>query len=321
MRITLSILMIILVEFAKAEYLKPCNDSLFCYDDTLHIVQMSEIYPDSKTFVDMPLRHSDDVEKIKRLIKHATYKSELQAILKKYFSKPGTDGMIKFNSTDYKPNPSILKEIGDENYRHWAKSLCKIWNKLIRTMNGTVSDNKSKSTLIYLSQPFVVPGGRFREIYYWDTYWAIDGLCLCEMFKTAKYVLENLLHLVKEYSFVPNGGRKYYLNRSQPPFLTLMVEKYWSYTNDSQFIKDNIDVLIKEYEFWVKYRQFEIQFGGKIFQVFKYNSMLGHPRPESYKEDYKLMVKQGYLVNETAAKELYSHIASAAESGWDFSSR
>lgn len=127
MRITLSILMIILVEFAKAEYLKPCNDSLFCYGDTLHIVQMSEIYPDSKTFVDMPLRHPDDVEKIKRLIKHATYQSELQAILKKYFSKPGTDGVIKFNSTDYKPNPSILKEIRDENYRHWAKSLCKIW--------------------------------------------------------------------------------------------------------------------------------------------------------------------------------------------------
>ena len=74
-------------------------------------------------------------------------------------------------------------------------------------MNGTVSNNESKSTLIYLSQPFEVPGGRFREIYYWDTYWAIDGLCLCEMFKTAKYVLENLLHLVKEYSFVPNGGR------------------------------------------------------------------------------------------------------------------
>jgi hypothetical protein len=72
----------------------------------------------------------------------------------------------------------------------------------------------------------VVPGGRFEESYYWDSYWIIRGLLICDMTETAWGVISNLLEDVTNFGFVPNGGRIYYLDRSQPPLLTLMIAEY-----------------------------------------------------------------------------------------------
>jgi hypothetical protein len=66
--------------------------------------------------------------------------------------------------------------------------------------------------------------GRFREFYYWDTYWIVKALLHCDMAQTVKGIIENFLSMVQTYGIVPNGGRIYYLKRSQPPFLTLMVK-------------------------------------------------------------------------------------------------
>jgi alpha,alpha-trehalase len=71
---------------------------------------------------------------------------------------------------------------------------------------------------------FIIPGGRFREGYYWDSYWIVKGLIVSNLLDTAETVVRNFLIIVDKYGFVPNGFRKYYLNRSQPPFLTLMVK-------------------------------------------------------------------------------------------------
>ncbi len=68
-------------------------------------------------------------------------------------------------------------------------------------------------TLLPLPNPFVIPGDRFREIYYWDSYWILCGLLACGLRSTALGMLDNLLHLVDSYGFVPNGARTYYLNR------------------------------------------------------------------------------------------------------------
>jgi alpha,alpha-trehalase len=70
----------------------------------------------------------------------------------------------------------------------------------------------------------LVPGGRFREGYYWDTFWIVKGLIATGMLDTAENTVRNFFLLINKYGFVPNGFRKYYLNRSQPPFLTLMVK-------------------------------------------------------------------------------------------------
>jgi alpha,alpha-trehalase len=66
--------------------------------------------------------------------------------------------------------------------------------------------------------------GRFREFYYWDTYWIVKALLHCDMSTTVKGIIENFLSMVRTHGIVPNGGRIYYLKRSQPPFLTLMVK-------------------------------------------------------------------------------------------------
>lgn len=89
---------------------------------------------------------------------------------------------------------------------------------------------------------FVIPGGRFRELYYWDTYWIISGLLLCDMQKTARGIIENFIYIVKKNGFIPNGSRKYYLQRSQPPLFITMANSYYEKTGDIDFIKDNIDV-------------------------------------------------------------------------------
>ena len=75
------------------------------------------------------------------------------------------------------------------------------------------------STLISLPHAAIVPGERFRETYYWDSYWTVLGLIACGMLDTAEGVARNLLSLVERFGFVPNGARAYYLNRTQPPVL------------------------------------------------------------------------------------------------------
>lgn len=68
-----------------------------------------------------------------------------------------------------------------------------------------------------------MPGGRFQESYYWDTYWIVIGLITCDLLDTAEGLIENFIMSIEKYGFIPNGCREYYLNRSQPPFFALMV--------------------------------------------------------------------------------------------------
>lgn len=79
-------------------------------------------------------------------------------------------------------------------------------------------------------------------MYYWDSYWIIKGLLACEMYSTTRGIIENFIHLVKIYGYVPNGNRIYYQKRSQPPMLIQMANAYYEATNDGDFIKNNLQV-------------------------------------------------------------------------------
>jgi alpha,alpha-trehalase len=129
--------------------------------------------------------------------------------------------------------------------------------------------------------PFVVPGGRFREFYYWDTFWIIKGLIVSEMCPTIKGMLLNMIEAIKNFGFVPNGFRIYYLNRSQPPLLVQMVESYISKCNDPSFLAENLKYLDMEYEFWMKYRAIKV----KNHTINLYKVVNDYPRPESFIED------------------------------------
>ena len=76
-----------------------------------------------------------------------------------------------------------------------------------------------------------------REVYYWDSYWIIRGLLLCDMGETVRGMLENFVHFINELGKIPNGGRTYFENRSQPPLFIQMVEEYVEATGDMEFVR------------------------------------------------------------------------------------
>jgi len=317
-------LICLLVYLAKGSapnnFSSPCiHDAHYCLGEVLNKVQMSGIYNDSKTFVDMPLKQ-DWSKSLENDILQSKDNNQLKIKIAKYFYPAGTKELYFENISDWKPNPSILSKVEDKNYRNWTKHLCGHWKQLVRKVDEDVKTNNQRYSMIYLKERLVIPGDRFREIYYWDTYWSILGLLHCEMYDTTKKILENLIQMVNDIGFIPNGGRKYYENRSQPPFLTLMVFKYWNTTKDNNFVLQNHRTLMKEYNFWMENRLSK-KTSKSNFPFNQYHSKLGFPRPESYKEDINMMERAGLSDDPLGQQKFYSQIASAAESGWDFSSR
>jgi alpha,alpha-trehalase len=143
----------------------------------------------------------------------------------------------------------------------------------------------------------------------------IEALLSSKMFVTSKGIVQNFLDIVKQKGFVPNGARIYYLNRSQPPLLTQMFYAYFMTTKDTQFLLNSIDLLEREYLFWMSNKRVTLVKNGKTYELNSYNVTSTIPRPESYREDFA-------KANESSnATRYYSNVMSAAESGWDFSSR
>jgi len=301
--------------------IKKALESFYLSAEVLEKIRQSGLYHDSKTFVDMPLK-VDYSAKLQKKILECTDPKDLLKILHCYFEQPGVNELMKVNlEIDSHPEPKFISNIKDPEYKSWAMHLCKIWSKLVRRVNPELLNRQDNHSLIYLEKPFVIPGGRFREVYYWDTYWSILGLLHSEMFDIVKGILENLLSLVERYGFVPNGGRKYYENRSQPPFLTLMVKAYYDVTKDIDFVKSSLPTLMKEHDFWMEQRSVLIEYNNKLYTMNRYNVSTDQPRPESFKEDLETMEKAGHHNDKSKQTEIYSNLASAAESGWDFSSR
>nr|CAB3267232.1 trehalase-like [Phallusia mammillata] len=237
---------------------------------------------------------------------------QVKSFVLEHFSPPGSE-LINWTPTDWKANPTFLQSIADPGLRLWARDLHDLWKVLGREMIDDVATNPTLYSLIAVEHPVIVPGGRFRELYYWDTYWVIRGLLISDMASTVRDILQNLLGFVETYGFVPNGARNYYSRRSHPPFLIAMVKEYYDTTADKQFIEDNLATLEKEYSFWMSQRNVTVD--GHLLN--RYASSVDQPRPESYRED-KAFIKE---LPQKEGEELMKHITSACESGWDFSSR
>lgn len=206
------------------------------------------MYPDSKTFVDKKLKYSesDILQRYSDMKKKATSEDNRLTIadLKKFVDDHFEDGdeLENWLPTDFTKYPSIIGKIVDSEYRNWALNLNEIWKVLARKIKDDVRIRPELYSLIWVPNGFCIPGGRFRELYYWDTYWIVNGLLLCDMQHTAKGVIENILSMVNRFGFMPNGNRVYYLNRSQPPLLILMAFSYYQRSKDFDFIARNIDV-------------------------------------------------------------------------------
>ncbi|XP_041449192.1 trehalase isoform X2 [Drosophila obscura] len=291
---------------------------IYCYGELLETIQMAKLFDDSKTFVDMKLKQTpaktiENFELLMEAKNRTPSREDLQQFVDEYFSPKGTELEV-WTPTDWKANPSFLDLITDPDLKQWGQELNNIWKDLGRKMIDDVGKNPEYYSIIPVPNPVIIPGGRFIEFYYWDSYWIIRGLLYSEMQDTARGMIENFMSIVQRIGFIPNGGRVYYWGRSQPPLLTGMVKSYVDFTRDDLFAINALDVLEHEFEYFVN--NHSVQVKGHNLAVYR-DSSTG-PRPESYREDVE--TAENFDTPE-AKEDHYSELKSAAESGMDFSSR
>ncbi|KPJ19579.1 Trehalase [Papilio machaon] len=254
---------------ADRDNLPPTCDSLiYCHGPLLHTVQMAGLYNDSKTFVDMKIKFSPNItlehfrKMMERLYPMEPTKADIQEFVNQNFDPEGSE-FEDWRPTDWKDNPAFLQRIKDPLLHQWASDLNRLWLELGRKMKEDVKKNQDLYSIIYVDNPVIVPGGRFREFYYWDSYWIIQGLLLSEMRSTARGMVSNFLDIVDRIGLIPNGGRIYYVMRSQPPLLIPMVQSIMEDSFDIDFLKQHIHILDKEFDFWMKNHTVEVEHDGE----------------------------------------------------------
>uniref|UniRef100_A0A914HN57 Trehalase n=1 Tax=Globodera rostochiensis TaxID=31243 RepID=A0A914HN57_GLORO len=307
---------------------------IYCYGKILEAINYHHktmlFQGDSKHFVDRPLKKPahEIVQNFKQKFNVSAWKDfkvtkmtdaqvkDLETFVRDNFAK--ADGLLeKVTPKDWQEKPPKFERIKDKDFKKWAYELNELWKELGKKVPEKMKDD-STSTLIYVSNPFVVPGGRFREFYYWDAYWIVRGLLASGMVDSVRYMCENFAEMVESFGFVPNGGRIYYNKRSQPPFLTFMVYDYFAATGDMEFLKKVLPTLEKEINFWRTKRSVQVLLNGRDTTFYQYRAESNVPRPESFCADVDTVKDIPKL--EDKAK-VWREMASAAESGWDFSSR
>jgi alpha,alpha-trehalase len=106
--------------------------------------------------------------------------------------------------------------------------------------------------LLYLPNPYVVPGGRFNEMYGWDSYFIQLGLLKDGQIDLARNMTDNFLYEIRQYGQILNANRTYYLTRSQPPFLTEMLLGVYRQTKDRAWLADSVKTTEEYYRYWTR---------------------------------------------------------------------
>lgn len=266
--------------------------------------QMMGIYPDSKTLVDATPRRDPHAIADRYATEKTREGFSLRAFMSKEFTAPAS--------------PNVKAPAGAS--RSMEEHIDDLWPILTRAADT----NDPRSSLLPLPKPYVVPGGRFREIYYWDSYFTMLGLVASGRTEQMGQMLDNFAHLVRTVGHIPNGNRTYYLSRSQPPYFAAMVGRYASATDSAKAIA-YLDALEAEHRFWMDgadtlkpgtaFRRAVRLSDGSVLN--RYWDDRPEPRPESFREDFTIAQK----LPEAQREAFYRNVRAAAESGWDFSSR
>ncbi|KAI1799109.1 glycoside hydrolase family 37 protein [Daldinia bambusicola] len=314
----------------------PCDSPLYCQGEVLKQIELARPFSDSKTFVDLPTKVPLDelLAAFDKLTKPLSNNTELHDFLSTYFGQAGSE-LAQVPIDQLETDPTFLDGIDDAVVKQFVQKVIDIWPDLTRTYVGSTNCTGCVGSFIPVNRTFVVAGGRFREPYYWDSFWILEGLLRTggSFTQISRNIIENFLDFVDKFGFVPNGARLYYLNRSQPPLLTQMVKTYIDYTNDTSLLERALPLLIKEHNFWIENRTLIITSGDETFHLAHYGVQNTEPRPESYREDFITANNKSYYaasgiiypesrpLNESEKAELYSSLAAGAESGWDYNTR
>jgi alpha,alpha-trehalase len=271
-------------------------------------IQCAGLFNDSKTFVDaIPLCPDEEI---------------MQAY-EENKNKPGfrlMDFVTDNFAIPLDNPPQFLTDLPDATpAKNAFEHMDILWGALSR-QPGAIADS---GTLIPLPNTYVVPGGRFREIYYWDSYFTMLGLQASGRWDLIENMVDNFSYLIDKLGFIPNGNRTYYLSRSQPPFYSLMV-KLLEQRYGKEVLQKYLPQLQREYDYWMDAsgiltsekparKHVVLLPDGTVAN--RYWDACATPRPESYIEDIEL------VKSHSLPPERYRDIRAAAESGWDFSGR
>ena len=277
------------------------------YGNLFYDVQCSGLFEDSKTFADaIPLK--DPLLIIER------YHQEKDA--------PDFD-MAKFIESTFRIPKHIKCDFEPDHTGTVTEHVERLWPVLTRQPE----EQERGGSLIPIPHPYVVPGGRFMEIYYWDSYFTMLGLKESGETELIGHMVNNFAYLIDTFGFIPTANRTYYLSRSQPPFFSLMVGLY-SEINGEESIVKYLPQMQREYDYWMDndeknepftaHRRLVTLADGHVLN--RYWDDKATPRPESYIEDVELG-HEAETKHNVLPEETYRHIRAAAESGWDFSSR
>ncbi len=266
-------------------------------------VQTAKLFPDQKTFAD------------------AVPNSDPLMILADYRMQKNQSGFdlrhfVEVNFTLPKEGEKYVPPAGQSLREH----IDGLWPVLTRS----TTDVEKWDSLLPLPEPYVVPGGRFREIYYWDSYFTMLGLAESDRWDKVSDMVANFAYEIDSWGHIPNGNRSYYLSRSQPPFFAFMVELLAQHDGNDA-LKKYLPQMQKEYSYWMEGGE-ALQPGQQHKRVVKLadGTLLNRywddrdtPRPESWVED----IATAKSNPNRPATEIYRDLRSAAASGWDFSSR
>jgi len=282
----------------KADHKTPADR----YQELFVRVQRERLFPDSKTFVDCAPR---------------TAPEQILADYRRDCADPAFD-LRKFVDAHFTVQHSIAKDYVSPPGQSLANHIDGLWDILTRHP----SEHPTRGSLLPLPHEYVVPGGRFTELYYWDSYFTMLGLSASHRPHLLRAMLDNFAHLIETYGFVPNGTRTYYLTRSQPPVFALMVEL--GEAHGACDAATYLPHLKQEHAFWMQgctdlapgnaHRRVVQLNDGALLN--RYWDERDTPREESWREDVATAA-----TSDRPAAQIYRDLRAACESGWDFSSR
>ncbi|PID29458.1 trehalase [Candidatus Saccharibacteria bacterium] len=277
------------------------------YGELFREVQRRNVYGDGKTFADLiPRKRARAIQQEYRLARQ-----DPDFDLGDFVSRHFYEFAPHKEREAYEPRPETTI---DEHIHN-------LWDELERR------NRKKRGSLLPLPYSYIVPGGRFSEQFYWDSYFIMLGLGADGRWRQVEKMMRNYAAMIRKYGFIPTGNRTYFLSRSQPPVFALMVKLLGSHKGRSRVYFEYLPYMLAEYRWWMRGRS---KLGKQEHKAFarvvempngsllnRYYDNKTTPRPESLRED----LETAEHAEGRQAERLFLHLRAAAESGWDFSSR
>jgi alpha,alpha-trehalase len=267
-------------------------------------VQQKAVFSDSKTFVDCTPLFPPDTIMARYILQLQRPDFDLKAFVLEHFNLPH----------------QYASGFSSDTSRSVDHHIEALWPVLTRNPDSA----SQTGSLIPLPFPYIVPGGRFGEVYYWDSYFTMLGLQVAGQMDMVRHMADNFAFLIDSIGFIPNGNRTYYLGRSQPPFFSMIIRLIEESDGKAKAAR-YLPQLEKEYAFWMQgqgnlsadspdFRRVVRMPDGAILN--RYWDDFPRPRPESHREDVLTAQRSA-----RESKAVFTDLRAGAESGWDFSSR